>query len=390
MRSASSAPSAPSGGDSEPRRPRPPEIYLDWNATSPPHPAVLAAMESARAEAWGNPASVHGAGRRARAVLDDARAVIAAALARDPRDVLFTSGGTEANNLALAGAARIVTSRLEHPSVTRVAEECERRGGDVRWLPVLPEGRVRPSDVEQALHGAPAGTVVAIAAVNHETGVIQPLSEVSRVVTAAGARLHVDAVQGFGRLPPALWRFGDTIAVAAHKLRGPKGIGVLGLWPGGAPASVLLGGSQERGLRPGTVDATAAAGFAAAVARAAESVARYAALESLRNSLEARLGSVALLNAAVGPRAPHVASLALSGRRGDELAAALDLEGIRVASGSACTAGTSEPSAIITAMHGRERALATLRVSLGEETTADEVSEFIRILLRILGRGSQP
>src|SRR5690349_13717509 len=132
------------------------EIYLDWNATTPPHPAVLDALASAREGGWGNPASVHGAGRRARAVLDDARAVIAELLGRDPRDVLFTSGGTEANNLALAGASTLVTSRLEHPSVTRVAEAKERAGGAVRWLPVTPDGRVEAAAIEAALRGVPS------------------------------------------------------------------------------------------------------------------------------------------------------------------------------------------------------------------------------------------
>jgi cysteine desulfurase len=366
------------------------EIYLDWNATTPPHPAVLDAMASARQAGWGNPASVHAAGRRARAVLDDARAVIAELLGRDPRDVLFTSGGTEANNLALAGASMLVTSRLEHPSITSVAEAKERSGGAVRWLPVTSDGRVEAAAIEAALRGAPSGAVVAVSAVNHETGVIQPLHEVSAVVRAAGARLHVDAVQGVGRVPAEHWRVGDTIAVAAHKLRGPKGIGALGIAPGLVPGPVLIGGSQERGLRPGTLDAVAAAGFAAAVARAAESERRYTALAALRDSVEAALGERALVNGEGAPRAPHVTSLVFAGRRGDELAAALDLEGVRTSSGSACTAGTSEPSAVITAMHGTERALATLRVSLGEETTASEVAEFVRVVTRILERGGDP
>jgi len=365
---------------------RPNEIYLDWNATTPPHPDVLSAMQAARADAWGNPASVHGAGRRARAVLDDARALVAEFLARDARDVLFTSGGTEANNLALAGAPAIVTSRLEHPSVTRVAEAREAEGGTVRWLPVGALGRIEPDAVEGALAGVPEGAVVAVGAVNHETGVIQPIGAIAEVTARARGRFHVDAVQAAGRVSPELWRFGDTVAVAAHKLRGPKGIGALGVRPGLVPSPVLLGGSQERGLRPGTVDAVAAAGFAAAVRRADEGVIRYAALATLRDAIERAFAGVARVNGASAPRAPHVTSLAFAQRRGDELAAALDLDGVRASSGSACTAGTSEPSAVIAAMHGRERALGTLRVSLGEATTADEVSEFIRILGGVLAR----
>jgi len=366
------------------------ELYLDWNATTPPHPLVLEAMHAARSFAWANPASVHAAGRRARAALDDARAELAALLERDPRDVVFTSGGTEANNLALAGATTLITSRLEHPSVTRVAEASAERGLDVRWVRARPDGQIDLEALERALEPVTAGSVVAVAAVNHETGVVQPLREVSELVRAAGARLHVDAVQAVGRLPKNVWLFGDTLAVAAHKLRGPKGIGALATRPGLVPRPVLLGGSQERGLRPGTVDAIAAVGFAAAVRRAEESAARYAALAPLRDSIERTLGDAVGVNGHESPRAHHVSSLVFDGRRGDELVAALDLEGVRVSAGSACTAGTSEPSAVIAAMHDRARALATLRVSLGEDTTGPEVTEFIGTLARILRRGSQP
>ena len=366
-----------------------PEIYLDWNATTPPHPAVLAAMEAARAEGWGNPSSVHGAGRRARALVDDARALVAELAGRDPREVIFTGGGTEANNLALSGSGTLVTSRLEHPSVTRVAEEHERGGGDVRWVPVGSNGAVPPEGVEVALSGTVRATV-AVAAVNHETGVIQPLAAIAEVTRRAGARLHVDAVQAAGRLEPALWRYGDTLALAAHKLRGPKGIGALAVAPGWVPRPVLRGGAQERGFRPGTQDAVAAAGFGAAITRLGESVRRYAALRTERDALERALADVALVNGAEAQRAPHVSSLVVTGRRSAELAAALDLEGVRVSSGSACTAGTSEPSAVIEAMHGTERALATLRVSLGEETTAAEVAGFLEALRRVLARGTRP
>jgi cysteine desulfurase len=365
-----------------------PEIYLDWNATTPPHAAVLAAMEAARAEAWGNPSSVHAAGRRARALLDDARALVAELVGRDPRDVIFTGGGTEANNLALAGSAVLVTSRLEHPSVTRVAEEHERARREVRWVAVGSDGMVSPDAVEAALGGT-TGATVAVGAVNHETGVIQPIAAIAEVTRRAGARLHVDAVQAAGRLEPTLWRHGDTLVLAAHKLRGPKGIGVLAVPAGWVPQPVLRGGAQERGLRPGTQDAVAAAGFGAAVVRVAESVRRYAALEAERDALEIALADVALVNGAGAPRAPHVSSLVFNGRRSAELAAALDLEGVRVSSGSACTAGTSEPSAVIEAMHGAERALATLRVSLGEETNGAEVAGFLQALRRVLARGVQ-
>jgi cysteine desulfurase len=362
-------------------------VYLDWNATTPPHPAVLSAMAEAAELAWANPASIHAQGRRARAVVEDARAAVARLVGRHERDVVFTSGGTEANNLALAGAPAIVTSRIEHPSIVRVAEAAAERGTVVRWVPVGETGFVEPEAVAEALAGLAPGAVVAVAAVNHETGVIAPLGKIADVVLRAGARLHVDAVQAIGRLPAATWQWGATLSVAAHKLRGPKGVGALVSEPGFAPAPVLLGGSQERGLRPGTVDAVALAGFRVAAERAESGPERYAHLEPLRARIERELGHLARVNGAVAPRAPHVTNLSFEGVRGDELAAALDLEGISVSSGSACSAGTAEPSAAIRAMFGVERARSALRVSLGEESSESDVERFLAVLPELLERG---
>jgi cysteine desulfurase len=362
------------------------EVYFDWNATTPPHPDVLAAVAEATRTAWANPASVHRAGQRARALVDDARQAIAELVRRDARDVIFTGGGTEANNLALAGARTLLTSRLEHPSVTRVAEALELAGGNVTWLPVPETGRLDPEAVARALAAAGPGAVVAVGLANHETGVIQPIAEIAEAVRAAGARLHVDAVQAAGRVAPELLEHGDTLALAAHKLRGPKGIGALALRAGQVPQPVLRGGSQERGLRPGTVDAAAAAGFGSAARRALHGHERYAPLAAQRDAIEAALAPSALVNGAAVTRAPHVSSLAFAGVRGDELAAALDLEGIRVSSGSACTAGTSEPSQVIEAMLGRERARCTFRVSLGEDSTEAEVKAFLAAIARVLPR----
>jgi cysteine desulfurase len=361
------------------------EIYLDWNATAPPHPDVLRAMAEAGAVGWGNPASVHGAGRRASALVEDARKAVAELVGRDARDVILTGGGTEANNLALAGARALVTSRLEHPSVTRMAEALEARGGAVCWLASPECGRIEPEAVERALAELPAGAVVALAAVNHETGVIQPLAAVAEVARRAGAVLHVDAVQALGRVSVPL-EGADTLSIAAHKLRGPKAIGALVARPGKLPAPVLLGGSQERGVRPGTLDAVAAAGFGVAARLAAGGPERYAPLAALRDRIERSVGDVAKVNGAGVPRAPHVTNFSVTGVRGDELAAALDLEGVRVSSGSACTAGTSEPSKVIEAMLGRGRALAALRVSLGELSQAHEIEQFLDTFHGVLPR----
>jgi cysteine desulfurase len=357
-------------------------IYLDWNATTPPHAAVLAAMQVAAEWAWANPASVHSRGRSARALVEELREALGAALGVAARDVVLTSGGTEANNLALRQAAALVTSRLEHPSVVRVAEALEAEGRTVRWLPVPANGRLDPEALTEFCAGLPAGSWAAIQAANHETGVLQPLAELAERIHEQGLRLHVDAVQAFGKVDVAALAVADSIAVASHKIRGPKGIGALA-FRGRAPAPLLLGGSQERGLRPGTVDAVAAAGFRAAVELAESAPARWKPLAFLRDGFEAALSPVSLSNAGE-PRLPHVSNLSFPGVLGDELVAALDLLGVQISSGSACAAGTAEASPVITAMLGRERARSAVRISLGEDTSTEQMLEAKRLFLRAL------
>jgi cysteine desulfurase len=360
-------------------------VYLDWNATTPPLPEVIEAMTQAARLAWGNPASVHGSGRAARDVVESAREEIARLVQASPRDVIFTSGGTEANNLALHAAPALVTSALEHPSVTRMAEVLEAGGRPVRWLPVPPSGRLRAEDVAAALVGLPAGAIVAVAAANHESGVIQPISEIAAAAHAAGARLHVDAVQAVGKLSSSELEGADTLAVAAHKIRGPKGIGALVHRPERAPKPLLVGGSQERGRRPGTVDPIAAAGFRIAASQAREALGARAAIAERRDRLERELvRRGAEVNGAAVPRLGHVSNLSFAGRAGDELVAALDLLGVAVSSGSACSAGTTEPSKVITAMLGLERARAALRVSLGDATTDQDIELALAAFARVL------
>jgi cysteine desulfurase len=381
--------------------PAPPElVYLDHNATTPPHPEVLAAMHEAERGAWANPASVHRAGQRARAHLDRARRAVAELSGFDPRDVVLTSGGTEANNLALRhpfhGGRRgaLVLSRLEHPSVTRVAEELARDGIDVRWARATPAGVIALEDVERALEelaGRAEVVLVSVQAANHETGVLQPLGAVAELTRRAGALLHVDAVQALGKVEGAPWRDADLLTVSAHKLRGPKGIGALVTRPGLRVAPLLFGGQQERGARPGTQSAVLAAGLTVAAERARTTPAR-AALATLRDRLEARLaelGAEAHIEVAVngaGPRLAHVSNTSWPGWRGPELCAALDLEGVAVASGAACSAGTAEPSPVIEALVGQARALSAVRVSLGEETSDAEVDRALAAWARVLRR----
>ena len=369
-------------------------VYLDWNATAPPLPAAVEAMVEAARDAWANPASIHGHGRTARAQVERGRAAVAALAGCDPRDVVLTSGGTEANNLALRSLATpdatLLVSRLEHPSITRVAEALEREGGRVVWLEVRSDGVLDLEGFDRALAEAQGKVVVALQAVNHETGVVQPVAEViARAHARSETRVHVDAVQAFGRLPGIIAEGADTRSLAGHKIRGPKGIGALILKPGVRVTPVLLGGAQERGLRPGTVDPVAAAGLAVAADHARSAPEGYARIAPLRDRLEAALLALALgaeANGAAASRAPHVTNVSFPGWNGAELVAALDLEGVSVSSGSACSAGTIEPSPVLTAMLGPARARSAVRLSLGEETTAADVDLALAGFHRVLHR----
>lgn len=374
--------------------------YLDWNATTPPLPEVLEAMRDAARTAWANPSSVHGDGRAARAVIEDVRASVGKLVGVDPRDVVFTSGGTEANNLALRSAfpigeppAILVTSRLEHPSVTRVVESLEREGrARVRWLDVTRGGTIDLEDLDRALATSEGGAprLVTIQAVNHETGVVQPISDVIARAHAVGARVHVDAVQGWGkvRVPPG-W---DTASIAPHKMRGPKGIGALASRQGVRLEPVLLGGSQEKGIRPGTAAASLAAGFGVAARIASDGVARWAALSPLRDRIERELCAIdaprgrARVAGDPTQRAPHVSNLVWPGWVGAELVAALDLEGVSVSSGAACSAGTVEPSPVLLAMLGSEDATRGVRISIGDATTEDDAALAIQAFRAVLTR----
>jgi cysteine desulfurase len=368
-------------------------VYLDWNATTPPLPEVIEAMVRASREAWGNPSSVHAVGRKARAWVEDAREAVARLAGCDARDVVLTSGGTEANNLALRSAfvdagGTLLTSRLEHPSVTRVAEAIEREGrGRVHWARVLGDGTIDLDDVERTLSEGNV-KLVALQSANAETGVVQAVGRVLDLARRAGVRVHVDAVQTFGRSDD-VGHGADTRSLAGHKIRGPKSIGALVTRPGVPVLPVLFGGSQERGVRPGTIDAVAAAGLGAAARHALTSPARWRALGPLRDQLEAgllRIAPGARVNGAGATRMPHVSSVAFPGWGGPELVAALDLEGVAVSAGSACSAGTAEPSPVLVAMGDPTAAASSVRFSLGEETRAADVVAALRAAERVFAR----
>jgi cysteine desulfurase len=398
-------------------------IYLDWNATTPPRPEVVAAMVAASERSWANPESIHGHGRAARRLVESARQTIARFFSADAEDVLLTSGGTEANNLAVAsayesmrlsGRRTIVLSALEHASVRQACRRAALQlpGGTLYELPARPDGAVDLGELGALLEAGDVG-LVCLQAVNQETGVLQPVSAMLEAVRTANSRLPktsaarastgtvtvdpgtltlVDTVQAVGRLPD-LWLEADYRVLASHKVRGPKGIGAL-VTRSGVPRSALFGGGgQERGLRPGTVDPMACAGLQKALDLAADGPERYAAVAPLRRTLEQAVLDVAhtcKMQATVlgvdALRAPHVSQIVFTGVASAELVAALSLEGLSVSAGSACSAGTVDPSPVVEAMRGKVDAGSALRFSLGEETSAAEVTEAIQIVARVLPR----
>jgi cysteine desulfurase len=363
-------------------------IYLDHNATTPLRDDVLAAMLP-YLRGGANASSAHGAGRAARAALEAARRTIAAAVGAEPRHVVFTSGGTESNNLAILGAvpepagAHLVVSPIEHASVLEPVRELERRGAAVTWLPVDAVGRIAPSDLRAALRAETA--LVAVGWANNEIGTVQPIGELAAICAAARVPLHVDAAQALGKLAVRL----DAIplcAISAHKLGGPVGIGALIVRDGVPLAPLLRGGPQERGRRAGTESVAAAVGFAAAVAH--RDMAEDAAVP-LREHLWEGLAAIAGMRR-YSPAAgclPNTLNVGCEGVRGDVLVAALDLEGVAVSVGSACAAGAGEPSHVLRALgYGDAEARAAVRFSIGRDTTGADIATAIGAVRRVIAR----
>jgi cysteine desulfurase len=357
-------------------------IYLDWNATTPLRPEARAAM----ARAWeigGNPSSVHAEGREARRLVEDARAAVAAAIGAEAENVIFTSGGTEANSLALTpglrrgkgpAMGRLLVSAIEHASVLsggRFAAEAIRHVGATR------DGVVDLDRLRALLDGPPA--LVSIMLANNETGAIQPVAAAAELVHAAGGLLHVDAIQALGKIPFDIASTGaDLLSLSAHKIGGPKGVGALVLAEGvEGLAPLLRGGGQEKGRRAGTEDVAGIAGFGAA-ARAALAARERDALseEGLRKQLETGLREVpgAVVFADKVKRLPNTVLFAVPGLRAETAVIGFDLAGIAVSSGSACSSGKVQPSHVVEAMaYGPELAQGAVRLSLGWSTTAADI-----------------
>lgn len=381
-----------------------PRLYFDWNSTTPPLPEAVAAMTDVYAHAWGNPSSVHAEGRAARARLEEARVILAGLAGAAPSDVLFTSGGTEASNLALLSpyakdpGGAFLYAPVEHASIGAVAARLAELGVEVRRAKVGRDGVIDRDDVARHLERGGV-RLVAVQAVNGETGVRQPVAEIASLAHAKGAVVHVDAIQGLGRIEPpgGSWlSSADTVALAAHKIQGPKGIGALATRPGHPIHPVLRGGSQERGLRPGTQDPALAAGFAVAAERARRSIPEYAAVARVRDRFEAGLRALGQpgdvgVNGEGAPRVGHVVHVSFRHWSSPELVAALDLEGLACSGGAACHAGVPEPSATLVAMYGELpdehwRYLGPVRFSLPPWTVDDDVDAALAIIRRVLER----
>jgi cysteine desulfurase len=359
--------------------------YLDYNATAPLRPSVRDAMVQAFAQP-GNPSSVHGYGRAARRLMEDSREAVAALVGASADAVIFTSGGTEANALAMTGwrCSRRVVSAIEHPSILKY--------GDGPTVAVTADGRIDAAALECLLSGLDGPVLVAAMLVNNETGVIQAMEDIVAVARAHGALVHCDAVQAAGRMPLDIGRLGvDSLSLSAHKLGGPTGVGALVLARSDVALDPLIrGGGQERSHRGGTENLAGIAGFAAAAravaANAAEEAARVA---GLRDRLEAEVRSLApdaVLFGAAAPRVANTCCLALPGVAAQTLLMGLDLAGVAVSSGSACSSGKVAPSHVLTAMGAGSLAGSAIRVSLGWASEDADVDRFLSAFAALVRR----
>jgi len=358
-------------------------IYLDHAATTPVDPAVVDAMLPALQGTFGNPSSVHRAGQAARRLVETAREQVAAAVGALPAEVHFTSGATEADNQALRGllaghpGGGLLTSPLEHVAVLGTARALAAEGTPVRYLPVDARGVITADAVREGLRQAPATALVALMAVNNETGVLTDVAAVAEAAHEHGALLFCDAVQAFGSEPVDVAAWGvDLLALSAHKVHGPKGVGALYVRNGVRLGPILFGGEQERGLRPGThgVPAIVGMGVAAEMARA-ERTARRERVRAARDAFEAVALAVpgVRLNAAGAPRGVKHSNLRVDGADGETLLLALDDLGVQASAGSACSAGSVEPSHVLLAMGlGREEARSSLRFSFAHTVSVPQ------------------
>jgi cysteine desulfurase len=368
-------------------------IYLDHNATTPLDPRVADRMAWAMREVWGNASSVHHFGQQAKAALDEARGQVASLLAAEPSEIVFTAGGTESDNLAIRGAAEamepsgrkhLVTSAIEHEAVLNTMKSLARRGWRVTVVPVEPSGVV---SIERMRGAVTADTaLVTVMHANNEIGTIQPIAELAAIAHEHGALFHTDAVQSAGKLPIDVRALGvDLLTIAGHKFYGPKGTGALWVKRGVRLIAPITGGRQERSRRAGTENVPALVGFGVAAEFARKTASDEApGLAALRDRLEAGiLGSISGTerNGAAEPRVANTTNISIDRIEAESILIGLDLAGIAVSSGSACSSGTLEPSHVLKAMGlPHPRTLGSIRFSLGKSNTDADVDRVLEAL----------
>lgn len=374
-------------------------IYLDHNATTPLLPGVIATMTRVLSDTFGNASSVHAFGQRAKAEIDDARASVAALIDAQPTEVVFTSGGTEADNLALKGAAdaldaagrrHIVVSAIEHEAVLNSVKALTKRGWTATLVTTDASGVISPAAIAGAMQ--PDTAIVSVMHANNEVGTIQPIAELAAIARANRALFHTDAVQSAGKIPVSVRALGvDMLALSAHKFGGPKGVGALWIRRGVRLTAQLAGGKHERSRRAGTENVPAIAGFGVAAREADAHMAQHAVdASALRDRLEqqilARVPGTAV-NGDRGARVPNTTNISFEGIEAESLLIALDLEGVAVSTGSACSSGSLEPSHVLRAMGlPSPRARNSLRFSLGPTTTAGEIEFVLDVLPGLVAR----
>lgn len=365
-------------------------IYLDHNATSPMLPEISERLRRHLQEGVGNPGSVHREGQHARGLLEQARGKVLRSIAGQHGVLTFTSGATEANNVALQSLRAgelLVTTRLEHPSLRDLAEVLEERGVRLRWLEHDARGRI---DLEAAAGVVEGGALVAITAANNELGNWNPVAELGQLCLERGARLHVDAAQVWGRLPFSVSPGVSSVTLSAHKAGGPIGIGALWAASPSLYSAQTFGGQQERGRRAGTENVLFADAMAALVdsERFQANADAWASTAALRDELWARLADLGgLRNGDVERALPNTLNVSFPGTEAEEMVMALDLEGVAISAGSACTAGSMDVSPVIAALGFDEgRTASALRFSLGPYTRLEEIEEAVRRVASVLAR----